>query len=200
MAHKQVIDRIRGHGRGWVFTPRKFRGLGTRQAVGVALGRLLKQGTIERISHGLYYYPKRHPVIGRLAPSPEAIAKALTDRAAARIQPSGAYAANILGLSEQVPAKIVFFTDDRSKSVRVGKQTIQLKHTAPKNMAAAGRVSGVVAQALAYLGRKNVNQRHIEHLKRTLTAERKREIARYAMYVAEWMRPYMQKIADEGTM
>jgi len=80
---------------------------------------LLKAGTIHKLSQGLYYYPKKHPVIGTLSPAPEDIAKALAGRSAARLQPSGAYAANLLGLSDQIPAKIVFLTDARSKRVQV---------------------------------------------------------------------------------
>jgi hypothetical protein len=37
-----------------------------------------------------------------------------------RLQPSGAYAANLLGLSEQVPAKVVFLTDRASRVIATG--------------------------------------------------------------------------------
>ena len=59
-------------------------------------------------------YPKLHTALGPLAPTPEALAKALAGRDRVRLQPSGAYAANLLGLSEQVPAKVVFLTDGPS--------------------------------------------------------------------------------------
>ncbi|MFQ3223899.1 MAG: hypothetical protein ACI8Z5_000138 [Lentimonas sp.] len=58
---------------------------------------------------------------------------------------------NLLGLSLQVPAKIVYLTDGAKKTVVVGQQVIQLKPTTPKNMQTAGRVSGLVIQVFRYL-------------------------------------------------
>lgn len=73
----------------------------------------------------MYDFPKEHPVLGLLAPPPDAITRALAGRDRTRLQPAGAYAANILGLSEQVPAKAVFLTDGPSRTVKVGPTTIQ---------------------------------------------------------------------------
>ncbi len=73
-----------------------------------ALHRLVKQGVLRRLARGLYDYPRSHPQLGMLTPSVDTIAQALAGRDRLRIQPSGAYAANLLHLSEQVPAKAVF--------------------------------------------------------------------------------------------
>ncbi|WP_145285593.1 DUF6088 family protein [Pirellulimonas nuda] len=92
---------------------------------------------------------------GPLTPSAETIAPALAGRDRTRLQPAGAYAANALGLSEQAPAKVVFFTDGSSRTVKIGSMTIQLRQTTPRNMAAAGRLSGLVIQAFREIGQKN---------------------------------------------
>lgn len=126
---KRIVSRIYGRGRDIVFTPTQFLDLGSRRAVDVVLHRLAKAGTIRRLSRGLYDYPKQHPTFGVMFPSPEAVAKALAGKDATRFQPSGAYAANLLGLSDQVPAKIVFLTDGRAKRVKIGRQEILLKRT-----------------------------------------------------------------------
>jgi hypothetical protein len=102
----------------------------------------------------VYDFPNEHPVLGALAPSAEDIARALAGRDRTRLQPAGAYAANALGLSEQVPAKAVFLTDGPARTVKVGPTTIQLRRTTPKNMAAAGRLSGLLIQALRELGKE----------------------------------------------
>ena len=115
-------------------------GFGGRQAVDIVLHRLVRKGTIRRLARGIYDFPKEHPNIGKLQPSPEKIAEALVGRDCTRIQPTGAYAANILGLSEQVPAKVVFLTDGPSRTIKIGTTTIQLRRTTPKNMAMAGRL------------------------------------------------------------
>jgi len=129
---------IFGHGRGWVFTPKDLVHLGDPRSVGMALTRLTRKGVIRQLARGLYDFPVEHPVLGRIAPSADAIAKALAARDAVRLQPAGAYAANMLGLSDQVPTKVVFLTDGPSRRVQVGQREIVLQRTTPRNMATAG--------------------------------------------------------------
>src|SRR5690349_3848569 len=107
----KVLSRIYGHDRGWVFTPARFQDLGSHTAIRLALMRHTKTGTIRRLATGVYDYPVNHPKLGVLNPTADAIAKALAGRDAARLQPAGGYAANLLGLSDQVPMKVVFLTD-----------------------------------------------------------------------------------------
>jgi hypothetical protein len=131
-------------GKGSVLVPGDFLDLGSRQAVDLALHRLARQGTIRRLARGVYDFPQQHPVLGLLWPSPDAVARALAGRDRTRLQPAGAYAANALGLSEQVPAKAVLLTDGPSRTVKIGPTTIHLRRTTPRNMAAAGRLSGLL--------------------------------------------------------
>ena len=133
-----VLNRVRGHGRGWVFTPRHFQDLGTRTAIGNALMRHTQAGTIRHLGRGLYDFPRQDPSLGLLPPSTDDIAKALKGRDSFRLQPSGAHAANLLGISEQVPVRAVYLTDGPDRKVRIGKRQIILKHTVPRNMATGG--------------------------------------------------------------
>jgi predicted transcriptional regulator of viral defense system len=190
----KIINRIYGKGRGWCFTPKSFFDLGSPEAIRVTLFRLAKKGTIRCLSRGLYDYPKKHSKIGLLAPDPNAVARALSRRDATRLQPSGAYAANLLGLSEQVPAKIVFLTDGPTRHVKIGRQEIVLKNTIPRNMATAGKVSGTVIQALRYIGKKQVSMAHIANLTKTLTDEDKRHLWRDKVYAPGWMHPFIDQI------
>jgi hypothetical protein len=153
----KVINRIYGHGRGWVFTTVHFSDLGSRDAVASALKRYLHSGIIRQLARGLYDYPRADPELGILTPSPYAVAKALVGRDAVRLQPSGAYAANLLGLSTQIPMKIVYLSDGRSRTVKIGKKEIHLKKTTPLNMATAGKTSRLVIHALRHLGQKHVD-------------------------------------------
>jgi hypothetical protein len=87
--YSKVLDRIRSHGRGWVFTPAHLADLGTRNAVASALKRFKAAGTIRQLARGLYDYPVQDSVLGTVAPSADAIARALAARDAIRLQPSG---------------------------------------------------------------------------------------------------------------
>src|SRR6266446_4368325 len=193
----RILARINGRGRGSVFVPVDFLDIGSREAVDTALHRLARKGTIRRLARGVYDFPKVHPVLGTLQPSAEAVASALAGRDRTRLQPAGAYAANALGLSEQVPAKAVFLTDGPSRTVKIGPTTIQLRRTTAKNMAAAGRLSGLLIQALRELGKEHVTKERREHLKRTIPADKRRELLKDLKLAPAWMHPIFRNLAEE---
>src|SRR5947209_16035875 len=193
----RIVAAIHARGRGSVFVPAEFLDIGSREAVDVALHRLARQGTIRRLARGVYDFPEEHPVLGLLAPSAEAVARALAGRDRTRLQPAGAYAANILGLSEQVPAKAVFLTDGPSRTVKIGPTTIQLRRTTPRNMAAAGRLSGLLIQALRELGEEHVKPERRAHLKRTIPAEERRTLLEDLALAPVWMHPIFRELASE---
>ncbi len=179
-----------------MFSPNQFLDLGNRSAVGVAMHRLAKAGTIRRLTRGLYDYPKRHPTFGVIAPDPDAVAKALAGKHAVRVQPSGAYAANLLGLSEQVPAKIVFLTDGPARRVKIGPQEISLKRTSPRNMATAGRLSGLIIQALRYIGQPRVDDKTLRRLKQKLSDKDARLLLKDVAYAPAWIGDILRRLAD----
>lgn len=193
----RVLAAIRKRKSGSVFVPADFLVLGSRAAVDIVLHRLTKKGTIRRLARGVYDYPKVHPVLGPLAPSAEAVAQALAGRDQTRLQPAGAYAANALGLSEQVPAKVVFLTDGPTRTVKIGPTTIQLRGTTARNMAAAGRLSGLLIQAFRELGQEHVTRERRAHLKRTLPADKRRELLQDLRLAPAWMHPIFRELAQE---
>jgi Family of unknown function (DUF6088) len=193
----QMLKAINALGHGAVFVPTDFLSFGSRQAVDMVLYRLVRKGTIRRLARGIYDFPEEHPKLGKLQPSLEKIAEALVGRDCTRIQPTGAYAANILGLSEQVPARVVFLTDGPSRTVRVGATTIQLRRTTPKNMAMTGRLSGLLVQALRELGKENMTAEKLEHLKRILPLDKRQELLKDIRLVPEWMHLIFRELAKE---
>ena len=196
----KILQRIRSRKRGWVFTPDSFVDLGSRQAVDLALMRHRQSGLIRQQARGLYDYPKIDPQFGPLQPSTDDIAHALAGRDATRLQPSGAYAANLLGLSTQVPMKVVYLTDGRPRTVQVGKRQIILKRTTPRNMATAGRSSGLVIQALRHLGRENVDEQIIAQLDRRLDDNARRQLMNDIRYAPAWIADIIRRLsAQEST-
>ncbi len=196
----QIISRIYGHGRGWVFTPNHFKELGSRDAIGSALKRYKQTGLIRQLARGLYDYPAVDPQLGPLQPSTDAIVKALTGRDAMRVQPAGAYAANLLGISNQVPMKVVFLTDGLSRTVQIGKRQITLKRTTPRNMATAGRISGLIIQALRHLGQKNVDDLIIAQIDRLLDANAREQLMKDIRHAPAWIAEIFRKLADKKSI
>ena len=191
-----ILSRIYGSKGGATFSPGSFLDLGSRRAVDLVLHRLVKRKILRRLARGLYEYPREHPELGTLSPDLEKVARALAGKHRIRLQPAGAYATNLLGLSGQVPAKVVFLTDGPSRTVKIGRQEIQLRRTTPRNMAAAGRLSGSLMQAFRHLGKEHITRERIEHLKRTLPAKERQQLLKDLPLAPAWMHPLFRELAE----
>lgn len=187
----KVKSSIYGHKRGWCFTPNDFLHLGHDTAVRQILSRLQKAGFIRRLSWGLYDYPRKHPKLGLLPPDIQEVVKAIERKDRIKTLASGAHSANLLGLSEQVPAKIVYLTEGLSKRIRIGKQDIIFKKTTPKNMATADTFAGLVIQALKHLGENHIDETIRAKLKKRFSKQSETEILllkRYCQYAPAWIK------------
>ena len=164
--------------------------------MGVALHRLVKAGKIRRIRRGLYDLPRSNPIIGQTAPDIMATVRALMDGSHAQWQFTGAYAANALGLSDQVPAKIIILTDGVPRKVSLGKLTLIFRRAAPRNLLGAGTRAGLVIQALRYLKGSPDMAKHVDRLKRDLDASTKKDLASLNSKLVVWMRPLVRQITQ----
>jgi len=189
---------MRGLGRGATQTPGAFLDLGSRTAVGTALSRLVERGRLRRVSRGVYAYPKQSRLLGELAPSPQEVAKALARRGGERLQPTGAQAANLLGLSEQVPAKIVYLTDGTSRKIMIRNLPVELRQSTPKRLATAGKVSGTVAEALRYLRKDQVDDKVVKQLRKRLSETDKKQLMKDITLVPAWIGEVFRKVAGDG--
>ncbi|HQY22453.1 MAG TPA: DUF6088 family protein [Gammaproteobacteria bacterium] len=191
-----VKNRIIEHGRGWCFTPKHFLDLDSVTGVRSALSRLEKAKVIRRLRQGLYDYPREHPSLGVLPPKAEEVAKAISEKNGIQVQPSGAYAANLIGLSEQVPGRVVFLTNGPSKKVKIGKQEILFRTTTEKNMYPAGTKVGLVIQAFRNLGKENIDNIAQARTRKFLFGTSKSELIKNLKYSPQWIRVLIFKIMD----
>ena len=189
-----IQRRIHAHGRGWVFTPADFIGLGTRDAVDKTLSRLAQTRLIRRLAQGIYDYPRVHNRLGILAPDPDKVAAAMAAKTGSRVQISGARAANLLGLSDQVPAQLVYLTDGRSRRVTFAGQSIQLKRAAPSKFPGVGTTAGLAIQAIRALGPTADKDFVIRQLDRSLTAADKQQLAKLSKDAPEWSRDIITQV------
>jgi Family of unknown function (DUF6088) len=195
-----VFGRIRDKGRGKVFASKDFLDLGSREAVDQALSRLARSGELRRLGRGLYYYPRTNSRIGlELPPDPDEIAFALARRTGTRVAPSGALAANRLGLTTQVPAKPVYLTDGRTRRVRAGDMVFLIQHVPAKDLPAGSPTSAVVFQALRHVGREAVDDQLLSRLRRALSAKDRRRLLRDSRYTTGWIADVVRQVAAENT-
>ncbi|HOF69953.1 MAG TPA: DUF6088 family protein [Verrucomicrobiota bacterium] len=193
---KVILRSIRSRPAASVFSARHFADFGGQDAIRKALSRLVKAGKIRRIRRGLYDLPRANPIIGQTAPDIMATVRALMDGSHAQWQFTGAYAANALGLSDQVPAKIIILTDGVPRKVSLGKLTLIFRRAAPRNLLGAGTRAGLVIQALRYLKGSPDVAKHVDRLKRDLDASTKKDLASLNSKLVVWMRPLVRQITQ----
>lgn len=194
---KSIIIRIYGRGKGSVCGSSDFLDLGSRGAVDLSLSRLVKKGILRRLARGVYVYPEKNRLLGELSPRPEEVAKALARRGAQKLLPSGAFAANLLGLTEQVPAKVEYLTDGPSRTAMIRNLPVVLKQSTPARLATAGRVSGTVAQALRFLRKEQVDDSVVARLRERLSAGDKEQLIRDIPLVPAWVGAVFRKVASD---
>ena len=143
--------KIRGFKPGQVFFPSDFKELGTSTAIRKALSRLVESGKVERMGQGIYVIPKNDKVFGKVLPSMEQLAEVLAKKEHVKIKPSGQYALNKVGLSTQVPMKLVFLTTGYSKKIQIGKNAIIFKSTTAKKLSMKGDITSLLFLGLEEL-------------------------------------------------
>lgn len=189
-----ITRRIRAKGRGWVFTPKDFLDVGARATVDQTLARLARKGAIRRLDRGLYDYPKQHDKLGTLSPSADDLAQAIAAKTGDRIFPSGAAAANYLGLSTQVPARPVYLTNGTSRTKKVAGRTITLKHARVPIMNRITDQTNFMLQALSYLGQNNIDDTVIQQCADRLDNRDMKDLSASVSRVPGWMADVILRI------
>jgi len=137
---------------GKVWTPADFADLGPRETVDKALQRMVTSGELRRIERGLYDRPKTNQLTRtESVPDYRAVIEAVARRDKARFVIDGMTAANTLGITNAVPAKIEVLVDARLKPITLGNQKIVFKHAAPSRLYWAGRPGMYLVQALYWI-------------------------------------------------
>jgi len=174
IAKETILLEIKKYRRGILFFTENFISKSNAKTVNKTLERLAASGEIARVALGIYTRPKKSRLFGFVLPGAEEVVRAIAKRDKARIVPTGYLALNKLGLSTQVPMKLVYLTDGAPRTVIIGKQTVTLKKTTPKNLIAKGEISGLVIQALKTIGKNKVDEKTetiiLEQLKKEKTA------------------------------
>ena len=183
----KVAEKLGMLPKGTVLFVDDFLDYGIPESIKKALLRLKEKGLLIRLAHGIYLYPKIDKEFGTLFPSTEDIAKAIARRDKSRIVPTGIQALSALGLSTQVPMKVVFLTDGAARIVKVGKRTITFKKTSPKNLLPKGPISNLAIQALKTIGQNNVDEDTLKKLQTILEKEKKENILHDAKLAPAWI-------------
>lgn len=194
---EKIWTRMQRMGAGIPFTAKDFLDIATRGTIDMTITALAREGKIRRIRRGLYELPRFSPLLGKeILPDIDKTAQALARRFRWKITPAGAWAANLLGLSTQVPARTIYLSDGPSKTIPVGHLNIEFKHARPQSIADASGKSALVIQALRYLGPENVDAKARLRLKRELSDAEKRQLLKATRHGVEWIYEVAKEITQ----
>lgn len=189
----EILNSLKKRGRGVVFFAEEYSHYSNPKRVQKALEQLLAKGLVIRVARGIYCYPKKDKIwnTGYLPPSYDDIANAIAKKERSKIVPTGIHALNRLGLSDQLPMKFVYLTSGRTRTVTLSDgQTIQLVHTALKNLQFYSRTAMLITFALKEIGKDNLTNEQKKHVIQLL----KEENANYLKHDLALMPAWIQTI------
>jgi hypothetical protein len=179
--------------------PSRLVDLGARSTIDSALHRREREGVIRRVIRGIYDYPRHSKALGGpTSPNIDQIAEALARKFAWRIQPNGATAQNILGLSTQVPARAVYLSDGPDRSYAVGRTTLDFEHTALKEAGFKLAESRLIVQALKAFGEDRITPKLITQIRRQFDSALRHRILLDTRTATGWVYAAIQEIAKGG--
>ncbi|MBI9036333.1 MAG: hypothetical protein JEZ03_17875 [Bacteroidales bacterium] len=190
----KILQHFKRSKKGTIFLTDDFLQYGSAKAVSKALERLVNKEEVERIARGVFSRLATDPFIGKVRPSIENVAQAIAKRDKARIIPTGSMALNALGLSTQVPMRIVYLTDGSPRTLQVGKRTIKFKRVSPRSLSTKGAISSLVIQALKEIGKGNVTDSEKDKIIKHLHNEDVEKLKHDILLAPEWIRIIMRKV------
>lgn len=183
---------------GTIFFANDFKSVGSQSAIHTTLHRMAKRGLISRLAQGIYAKPKLSELLNaEVLPTAEEVALAIAKRDKAKLLPSGSYALYALGLSTQIPLKLLYYTDGKARTLKVRNRTIQFRRTTPKKLALKGKISRLVVQALSEIGNGKVEseeeKKMIELLRKEDIKDLKHDMSLAPQWIAEFMAKALKK-------
>ena len=173
--------------RGEPFTTSRLLKLGPRATVDQALSRLVREGVLTRVRRGVYMRPKQSRLVGIVPAEPEAVVRAIAESTGETITPTGATAANQLGLTTQMVLGYVYRTSGRSRDVRIGRVTVKLRHASARQLALANTPAGTALAALRYLGPQAVTERTILQVRSRIGERQFAQLSNAAWAMPAWL-------------
>lgn len=181
---------------GGVLSPKEFLHLGSRAAIDQALSRMTKESKLLRVGRGTYVTPICSR-FGTRPPAPEKVVESLAAQSGEVVAAHGAFAANALGLTQQVPIREVYLTSGRTRKLKLGRSEVLMKHV-PRWMLALGTgPAGAAVRALAWMGPAHADE-SLATLHRTLPPSEWRALASSRAALPSWMARAIGEEAARG--
>lgn len=179
---------------GTIFFAGDFKSIGSQGAIHTTLHRMAKRGLVARVAQGIYAKPHLSTFLDmEVLPTVEKVAVAIAKRDKAKLLPSGSYSLHALGLSTQIPLKLLYYTDGKARTLKVGGRTIQFRKISPKKLALKGKISKLAVQALGEIGNGKIEPEEEEKLIKLLKKENIKDLKHDIALAPQWIAEIMAK-------
>ncbi len=179
-----------------IFFISDYADLGAAETIRKILHEATITGVLEKAGHGIYIKPK----ISRFGKVPvplEKIAREIADRDKCEIQPTGSTAANLIGLSTQVPMNLSYITTGSTRTIKIGDRKISFRHASPKKFAAKGSVIPLLIQGIKEVGAKNISGVEYEAIRLFIDKQQDPYLQEDLPLAPAWIQRIIKKLMQE---
>lgn len=194
----QIVAQIQNKEEGTIYLTEDFAHIANANALRVALYRLVKRGILYRLASGIYVKPKISQLLNQIVlPGLNEIAQVIAKRDKARIIPTGSYAMHALGLSEQIPLNVVYYTDGKARKIKIDNRSITFKKASPKKLALKGKISKLAVLALTEIGKENLTKKEEDKTVKLLKDENLEDLRHDLQLAPQWIAEIMAKALNK---
>ncbi|WP_434335750.1 DUF6088 family protein [Mycoplasma capricolum subsp. capricolum] len=194
----QIQDRIDSFRSGKVFISNDFLDIASNETIRRTLNKLVNENKIKRIMNGFYYNPEYSELIHEYEMfTVNELAFSIARKYNWEIAPFGIACLNILGLSTQVPAKMIYVSNGKNKTYKIQKREIEFKKVNNKEISNMSLKTKIVIQAIKEIGKNELNQKDINKIQNQLSDTEKQNLLREAKNTIAWIYEYIKKICKE---
>lgn len=179
-----------------IFFINDYSNLGSAETIRKIFHEATITGKLEKTGHGIYFKPKVTR-FGKVPLPLEKIARELAKRDKCEILPTGSTAANIIGLSTQVPMSLSYITTGSTRSITIGGRQISFRHASPKNFAAKGKVIPLLIQGIREIGEENIFGVQYDAIKQFIDKHRDEYIQEDLQLAPVWIQRIIKKVRQQ---
>lgn len=190
------IDESQPHS---IFFISDYAGFGAAETIRKILHEATLSGMLEKAGHGIYIKPK-YSRFGKVPVPLEKIAREIADRDRCEILPTGSTAANLIGLSTQVPMNLSYITTGSTRAIKIGDRKISFRHASPRNFAAKGRVVPLLIQGIKEIGEGNISGAEYEAINQFIDRQQDPYLQEDLPLAPAWIQRIIKKLMQYETL
>ena len=179
-----------------IFFISDYANLGAKETIRKILHEATIRGILEKAGHGIYVKPKVSR-FGKVPVPLEKVAKEIAQRDKCEILPTGSTAANLIGLSTQVPMNLSYITTGSTRTIAIGERKINFRHASPKNFASKGTVIPLLIQGLREIGEDNISNTDYDAIRRFIFKQQDPYIQEDLLLAPVWIQCIIKKIMQQ---